>query len=68
MKIFISFLVVYVHNRAQNQLFFSRRHLAPKFSKVVAKSIKLVANFFSETKKELYEKCIKKCILSKMDT
>ena len=40
MKLFISFLVVYMHNRVQNQLFFSRRHLAPKFSKVVAKSIK----------------------------
>ena len=26
--------------------FFSRRHQAPKFSKVVAKSKKLVANFF----------------------
>ena len=26
--------------------FFSRRHLAPKFLKVVAKSKKLVANFF----------------------
>ena len=41
--------------------FFSRRHLAPKFSKVVAKSKKLVANFFfseTTTTKKLYEKCI----------
>ena len=39
--------------------FFSRRHQAPKFSKVVAKSKKLVANFFfqkQQTTKKSYMK------------
>ena len=41
--------------------FVLRRNQAPKFSKVVAKSKKFVANFFfqkQQQQKKLYEKCI----------
>ena len=46
-------------NQGRKLTFLLRRHLAPKFSEVAAKSKKLVAIFFfRKNEKKLCEKCI----------